>query len=201
MSAPDFSLEREHQGLVCGVDEAGRGPWAGPVCAAAVILDPARIPAGLNDSKALSEKARLRLDAEIRASALAHAVAFASVEEIDRLNILRATALAMARAVEALSPAPDLALIDGNQAFALCCPSRAVVRGDARSLSIAAASILAKTARDALMCELAARHPGYGFERHKGYHSALHVEALHRLGPCPEHRRSFAPIRALLERA
>ena len=198
MSPPDFRLEQSHPWPVCGVDEAGRGPWAGPVAAAAVILNPDDLPDGLDDSKRLSEKRREALAPIIRAKALAYAVAFASEQEIDQLNILRATGLAMRRAVEGLKLAPALALVDGNTAFALPCPVRTVVKGDSLSLSIAAASILAKTERDRLMVDLDARHPGYGFAMHKGYHSALHVAALDRLGPSPIHRRSFAPVRARL---
>ena len=198
---PDFSLEAQYVGPVCGVDEAGRGPWAGPVSAAAVILDPARTPAGLNDSKKLSAKAREALEPEIKASALAWGVAFASVEEIAELNILHATGLAMRRAVEALSVAPALALVDGNYRFPLPCEVRTVVKGDSLSASIAAASILAKTARDRLMVEMDARYPGYGFAAHKGYNAPIHQNALKTLGPCPAHRRSWSPIKALLEPA
>ena len=196
---PHYELELEHPGPVCGVDEAGRGPWAGPVSAAAVILDPARIPAGLNDSKKLSAKARDALEIEIKAVAIAWGVAFGSVEEIAELNILRATGLAMRRAVEALTIPAAFALVDGNYRFDLPCPIRTVVKGDAISASIAAASILAKTARDRLMIEADALYPGYGFAAHKGYHAPIHVEALRTLGPCPIHRRGWAPIRAALE--
>lgn len=196
---PDYALELECAGLVCGVDEAGRGPWAGPVSAAAVILHPDRIPAGLDDSKKLSAKAREALELEIKAAALAWQVAFASVDEIAELNILHATGLAMRRAVEALAPAPAFALVDGNYSFPLPCTVRTVVKGDSLSASIAAASILAKTARDRLMVEMDARYPGYGFASHKGYHAAIHVEALRTLGPCEIHRRGWAPIREALE--
>jgi ribonuclease HII len=197
-SGCDLTLERACPTPVCGVDEAGRGPWAGPVSAAAVILDPARPIEGLNDSKKLTAKAREALEVEIKARALAWHVAFASVEEIDALNILRATGLAMRRAVEALDPQPVFALVDGSYAFDLPCIVKAVVGGDGVSASIAAASILAKTARDRVMLALDAVHPGYGFSSHKGYHAAVHVEAIRRLGPCPIHRRSFAPIRRAL---
>ena len=198
-AGPDLSRETAIvEGLVCGVDEAGRGPWAGPVSAGAVILDPARIPDGLNDSKKLTERARNALEPEIMASALAWGVGFASVDEIDELNILQATGLAMRRAVEALAIRPAHALVDGNYRFALPCPVTPVVGGDGKSLSIAAASILAKVARDRLMVEMDGVYPGYGFAGHKGYHAAVHVEALARLGPCPIHRRSWAPIRALI---
>jgi ribonuclease HII len=196
---PDYSLEALCVGPVCGVDEAGRGPWAGPVSAAAVILDPARIPEGLNDSKKLSHKARLALEIEIKATALAWGVAYGSVEEIAQFNILQATGLAMRRAVEALSVAPAFALVDGNYRFDLPCPIRTVVKGDSISASIAAASILAKTARDRLMVEADCLYPGYGFAGHKGYHAPIHVEALRTLGPCPIHRQGWAPIRAALE--
>ena len=195
---PDLSLEADHPWPVCGVDEAGRGPWAGPVSAAAVILDPARTPAGLDDSKKLGERRRQALEVEIKASALAWGVGFASVEEIAELNILQATGLAMRRAVEALAVAPAFILVDGSYRFDLPAPVRPVVRGDSLSASIAAASILAKTARDRVMVELDQAWPGYGFAAHKGYHAPVHVEALQRLGPCPAHRMSWAPIRALL---
>ena len=197
---PDLSLERAlAPRIVCGVDEAGRGPWAGPVCAAAVILDPARVPAGVNDSKALSARAREALEVEIKAVATAWAVAFADIDEILELNILHATGAAMCRAVEALQPRPEAALVDGNYRFKLPCHVQTVVGGDGLSASVAAASILAKTARDRLMVELDAAHPGYGFARHKGYHAPEHVEALRRLGPSPVHRRAWAPVRAALE--
>ena len=196
---PDLSLEAAHPWPVCGVDEAGRGPWAGPVSAAAVILDPARTPAGLDDSKKLSERRRQALEVEIKASALAWGVGFASVEEIAELNILRATGLAMRRAVEALAVPPAFILVDGSYRFDLPAPVRPVVRGDSLSASIAAASILAKTARDRVMVELDRAWPDYGFAAHKGYHAPVHVQALQRLGPCPAHRMSWAPIRALLD--
>ncbi len=196
---PDLSLEAAHPWPVCGVDEAGRGPWAGPVSAAAVILDPARTPAGLDDSKKLSERRRQALEAEIKASALAWGVGFASVEEIAELNILQATGLAMRRAVEALAVPPAFILVDGSYRFDLPAPVRPVVRGDSLSASIAAASILAKTARDRVMVELDQAWPDYGFAAHKGYHAPVHVQALQRLGPCPAHRMSWAPIRALLD--
>lgn len=186
-------------GLVCGVDEAGRGPWAGPVSAAAVILNPDNLPAGIDDSKALTEKRRAALEPEIKGRALAWGVGFASVDEIAELNILHATGLAMCRAIEALQVPPAAALVDGNYRFKLPCPIQTVVGGDGLSLSIAAASILAKTARDRLMVEMDARYPGYGFASHKGYNAPIHSEALKTLGPCPEHRRGWAPIRALLE--
>ena len=195
---PDLSLEAAHPWPVCGVDEAGRGPWAGPVSAAAVILDHARTPVGLDDSKKLGERRREALEVEIKASALAWGVGFASVEEIAELNILQATGLAMRRAVEALEVVPAFILVDGSYRFDLPAPVRPVVRGDSLSASIAAASILAKTARDRVMVELDQAWPDYGFAAHKGYHAPVHVEALQRLGPCPAHRLSWAPIRALL---
>lgn len=198
-TGPDLSLEAAHPWPVCGVDEAGRGPWAGPVSAAAVILDPADVPAGLNDSKKLGEGRRTALEVEIKARALAWGVGFASVEEIAELNILQATGLAMRRAVEALSLAPAFILVDGSYRFDLPAPLRPVVKGDSLSASIAAASILAKTARDRVMVELDALWPDYGFAAHKGYHAPVHVQALQRLGPCPAHRLGWAPIRALLE--
>jgi ribonuclease HII len=186
-------------GPVCGVDEAGRGPWAGPVSAGAVILNPDDLPEGIDDSKALTHARREALEIEIKARAVAWGVGFASVEEIAELNILHATGLAMCRAVEALAVPPAAALVDGNYRFKLPCEVRTVVGGDGLSLSIAAASILAKTARDRLMVALDAEYPGYGFAGHKGYNAPVHQEALRTLGPCPAHRRSWAPIRALLE--
>jgi ribonuclease HII len=180
--------------LIAGVDEAGRGPLAGPVYAAAVILDPARPIAGLRDSKLLSPGRRERLAVEIRASALSWAVASANVAEIDALNILQATLVAMRRAVEALVPAPTAALIDGNQVPRLPCPARAIVKGDRDVAAISAASILAKTARDAVLAELHVLYPLYGFARNKGYGTPAHLAALAQHGPCPAHRRSFAPV-------
>ena len=184
--------------LVCGVDEAGRGPLAGPVFAAAVILDPARPIDGLADSKTLSEKRRNELAHAIRDKALAWAVASASVDEIDRINILQASLLAMRRAVESLSVRPDEALIDGNRCPQLAMPARAIVRGDASVASIAAASILAKTSRDAEMLRLHDLHPQYGLDRHKGYPTAAHLDALREHGVIDIYRRSFAPVRAML---
>ena len=188
----------EPEGLVCGVDEAGRGPLAGPVVAAAVILDPNQPIAGLNDSKKLSAKRREALAIEIRAKALAWAVAEASVEEIDRINILQASMLAMRRAVESLAVQPSRALVDGNRCPELSCPVEAVVGGDGLVASIAAASILAKTVRDAEMMMLHATYPMYGFDRHKGYPTAVHVAALKEYGVSPVHRRSFGPVAKLL---
>ncbi|MBL8259828.1 MAG: ribonuclease HII [Candidatus Competibacteraceae bacterium] len=187
--------------LIAGVDEAGRGPLAGPVTAAAVILDPARPIAGLADSKRLSPIRRERLADEIREKALAWALGWADVAEIDRLNILHAALLAMRRAVCGLGVAPDRALIDGNRCPALPCASRAIVRGDATVPAISAASILAKVARDAAMRELHQRYPQYEFARHKGYPTTAHLEALRLHGPCAEHRRFFAPVAALRQMA
>lgn len=181
-------------GLVCGVDEAGRGPLAGPVVAAAVILDPAHPIAGLNDSKKLSEKKRNALAIEIREKALAWCVAEASVEEIDRLNILHATMLAMQRAVAGLAIRPERAMIDGNRCPPLEVPAEAVVQGDGKIASIAAASILAKTVRDAGMLALHEHYPHYGFDRHMGYPTAAHCAALVEHGASPVHRRSFGPV-------
>ncbi|GHU28978.1 ribonuclease HII [Betaproteobacteria bacterium] len=185
------------EGLACGVDEAGRGPLAGPVVAAAVILDPDKLIAGLNDSKKLSAKRRATLAVEIRAKALAWAVAEASVEEIDRINILQASLLAMRRAVDGLALRPERALIDGNKCPQLDCPAEAIVGGDGKIASIAAASILAKTVRDAGMLALHAIYPVYGFDRHKGYPTAFHLQALRAHGPSPVHRRSYAPVAQL----
>lgn len=180
---------------IAGVDEAGRGPLAGPVIAAAVILDPQRPIAGLADSKQLSPRARERLDGQIRSQARAWAIAEASVEEIDRLNILQASLLAMARAVAALNVAPQLALVDGNQLPPVSCAVKAIVGGDATVPAISAASILAKVERDRQMCELDRLFPGYGFAKHKGYPTAAHVAALAQLGVTAVHRRSFGPVR------
>jgi len=183
---------------VCGVDEVGRGPLAGPVVAAAVILDPCKPIEGLRDSKKLSASARHRLSQKIRENAYAFAIAQASVEEIDRLNILHASLLAMSRAVAALSPAATYALIDGNRTPELAIPSKPIVGGDALEPAISAASILAKCYRDALMCDYARQYPGYGFERHAGYPTAAHIQCLNLLGPCAIHRQSFGPVKAVL---
>jgi ribonuclease HII len=192
-------LEGRVGGRVCGVDEAGRGPWAGPVAAAAVILNPGDLPSGIDDSKALTAARRGLLEVEIKARAVAWGVGFASVEEIDDLNILQATGLAMCRAIEALQVAPVAALVDGNYRFKLPYIAETVVGGDGLSLSIAAASILAKTARDRVMVEMDSLYPGYGFAGHKGYNAPVHSQALRTMGPSPIHRRTWAPIRALLE--
>ena len=180
--------------LVCGVDEAGRGPIAGPVYAAAVILDPGRRVNGLADSKVLTPERREVLAARIKERAIAWAVAYASVEEIDRINILRASLLAMRRAVEALKMVPYAVLVDGNLCPDQPCPARAIVDGDATEKPISAASILAKTARDGEMCALHDRFPHYGFDQHKGYATAEHLEAVGRHGPCEIHRRSFYAV-------
>jgi ribonuclease HII len=193
-----FEQAARATGRTCGVDEAGRGPLAGPVVAAAVILDPSRPIAGLADSKVLSAERREALAILIRERSLACAVAEASVEEIDHLNILQATLLAMRRAVDALGVQPEYALIDGNQMPRLSIPGRAVVAGDASEPCISAASILAKTARDAMMHTFDVQHPGYGFARHMGYATPEHLASLERLGPCNLHRRSFAPVRTRL---
>ncbi|MFN9775868.1 MAG: ribonuclease HII [Burkholderiales bacterium] len=187
--------------VVCGVDEAGRGPLAGPVVAAAVILDTARPIDGLRDSKQLSAVRRDALADAIRERAIGWAVARASVAEIDRLNILRASLLAMRRAVAALPVAPTLARVDGNQPPQLDCGIELIVGGDAIEPCISAASILAKTERDAELMRLHVRFPGYGFDRHKGYPTAEHLERLRALGPCAAHRRSFAPVRDALASA
>lgn len=184
--------------VVAGVDEAGRGPLAGPVSAAAVILDPERPIVGLDDSKCLTPRRRELLEIEIQDKALAWAVAFGTAEEIDRVNILQASLLAMARAVEALAVVPHFALVDGNRCPRLACTAEAIVGGDARVPVIGAASILAKVARDREMLLLDARFPGYGFAKHKGYPTREHLAALRELGPCEQHRRTFRPVRELL---
>ena len=186
--------------LLCGVDEAGRGPLAGSVFAAAVILDPTRAPIdGVADSKQLTEAQRDALAASIRTHALAWAVASASAEEIDRINILRASLLAMQRAVEALATAPEEVCVDGLHVPAVAYPCRAIVKGDQLVAAISAASILAKVARDAEMVAMESRYPGYGFAHHKGYCTPEHLDALRRHGPCGIHRRSFEPVWALLQ--
>lgn len=185
--------------LICGVDEAGRGPLAGPVFAACVMLDSQNIIRGLADSKQLSAAIRERLAREIKSSALDWAIGTASVEEIDRLNILRASLLAMQRAVENLSLEPDEVLIDGLHCPQLKFPARAIVKGDCKIPAIMAASILAKTARDAEMLALHLRFPQYGFDRHKGYPTVRHLAALQAHGVCAIHRRSFAPVKAIVK--
>lgn len=201
---PDFTFERtaldDGARLVAGVDEAGRGPLAGPVVAAAVILNPDHIPDGLNDSKKLSEPARDALFAEILATADI-GVGVADVARIDEMNILWATMWAMAQAIGDLQDKPDLALIDGNRCPKLDCPANAIVKGDAKSVSIAAASIVAKVTRDRIMASLDLQIPEYGFARHKGYGTAFHLEMLDLHGPTPHHRSSFAPVRKALATA
>lgn len=181
---------------VCGIDEAGRGPLAGPVCAAAVILDPNDRIEGVNDSKKLSEKKREELFDEITRRALGYAIAFASHAEIDEINILQATFLAMRRAFDGLSLRPDVAFVDGNRDPGLGCPTLCIVKGDAKSASVAAASILAKVTRDRYMKEMAVKYPAYGFEIHKGYPTKAHREAILLHGPCEIHRTTF--LRKLL---
>jgi len=187
-------------GRVAGVDEAGRGPLAGPVIAGAVILDPEKPIAGLRDSKCLSASRRDELYDQIRERALAWAVGRAEVEEIDRINILQATMLAMRRAVEALQPFADHALIDGNRCPDLSCTAQAIIKGDSKVQAISAASIVAKVTRDREMIELDRCYPGYGLAQHKGYPSKAHIEALESLGVTPVHRRSYAPVRRIIER-
>jgi ribonuclease HII len=199
MPSPDFSFESSAiaQGLLpCGVDEAGRGPWAGPVVAAAVVLDPQNIPAGLNDSKKLTEARREALFEPIMRSAHV-GVGIASAALIDRINILQATYDAMIEAVAALGANTSIALVDGNRAPPLSIRTQTIIEGDGKCLSIAAASIIAKVTRDRIMHRLDQTYPGYGFSRHKGYGTAFHLAALQRLGSCPEHRKSFKPIAAL----
>jgi|SRR6185437_8139542 len=193
----DLAYESALDGRICGVDEAGRGPCAGPLCVAAVILDPANLPDGIDDSKALTEVRRFALEPQIKAAAVAWSVITITVEEIDALNILGATMAGMARAVEALDPFAHHALIDGNRCPRLNIPSTAVIKGDSLSLSIAAASILAKTARDRIMIEMDAIYPVYGFKKHKGYQAEVHLEALRLHGPSPIHRSSWSTIRDL----
>ncbi len=204
---PDFAIERRCKGIVCGIDEAGRGPLAGPVVAAAVILEPRRLPKalrdGLDDSKVLSGEQREACWRVLR-RCLDHGSAYigvgaASVREIDQINILRAALLAMARAVAALGVRPDRALVDGSVAPPIACAVQTVVKGDALSFSIAAASIVAKVTRDRIMRDLAPRYPGYGWETNVGYATREHGQAIGRLGVTPHHRRSFAPVRLAIE--
>lgn len=194
---PDLHFESLHQGLVCGVDEAGRGPCAGPLCVAAVILNPQDIPSGIRDSKTLSEAARIQLEPLIKSKALAYCVVDIEAPEIDELNILQATLKGMRQAVQGLSPQATHGLIDGNRDPRLEIPSTLLIKGDSRSLSIAAASILAKTRRDRLMIELDAQYPQYGFKDHKGYQAPKHIEALRQFGPSPQHRLSWATVKNL----
>lgn len=203
---PDFTLETAARGIVAGVDEAGRGPWAGPVVAGAAILNrdtlEQSLVTGLDDSKALTAAKRDALYSALTHSPAATvSVGIASVEEIDSLNILQATFLAMTRAVESLGTSVDVALVDGNGRPKLPCDVRPVVKGDSRSLSIAAGSIMAKVTRDRMMAELAVNFPGYGWETNQGYGTAAHKQGLETLGVTPHHRKSYAPIRALLEKS
>lgn len=200
-SEPTLSLFDYAGEVICGVDEAGRGPLAGPVFAAAVILDPQRPISGLRDSKKLTAASREQLAGEIKTHALAWAIAQCSEEEIDTLNILQASMLAMRRAVEALSVIPTLALIDGNRCPVMKIRSEAIVKGDDKVAAISAASILAKTARDAALHALHLIYPDYAFDQHKGYPTALHLERLQLHGVSPVHRKSYAPVRAILNRA
>jgi ribonuclease HII len=195
---PDLSLEKLETGLVAGIDEVGRGPFAGPVVAAAVILDHKNIPDGIQDSKKLSKPKREELFDAIFAAASV-GIGEASVDEIDRLNILSASLLAMRRAMAALPKRPDVALVDGNRDPKLGIPTRLIIKGDGRSLSIAAASIVAKVTRDRKMCTLAETYPHYGWEKNAGYGTAEHRKGLSQFGITPQHRRSFAPIRALID--
>jgi ribonuclease HII len=198
LQAEQLGLVFDVPGLVAGVDEAGRGPLAGPVVAAAVILDDLKPIKGLNDSKKLTRRARERLFDEIHAKALCFCIAQASVEEIDTLNILRATMLAMRRAVEGLRLRPHKVLVDGNRIPTLKISAEAIIGGDAKIKAISAASILAKVHRDRLCLQLHEQHPQYGFDGHKGYATPVHLAALRAHGACPEHRRSFAPVREVL---
>ena len=198
MRSEQLGLVFDAPGLIAGVDEAGRGPLAGPVVAAAVILDDLQPIKGLNDSKQLTARARERLYVEIHAKALCFCIAQASVEEIDALNILQATMLAMRRAVEGLRLRPNKVLVDGNRLPTLKVAAEAIVQGDAKVKAISAASILAKVHRDRLCQELHRQHPEYGFDGHKGYPTPAHLAALKEHGACPHHRRSFGPVRDLL---
>ncbi len=195
---PDLLLEQAHGGVVAGVDEAGRGCWAGPVVAAAVVLDQQRYPDGINDSKKVSPERREAIYATLMDTAQV-GVGVISVEEIDRHNILQAAKYAMQQAVEKLAMPPDLALVDGNQLPALGCTMEAVIGGDGKSLSIAAASIIAKVTRDRMMAELHAQFPEYCWADNKGYGTKVHREALLRVGPCVHHRKSFNPVKAYLQ--
>lgn len=202
-AGPCLAYERallfSHGGPVAGIDEAGRGPWAGPVVAAAVILDPDDVPGGLDDSKKLNENKREALYGQIVSSA-GVGIGIADVERIDETNILQATLWAMEQACLALPEKPAAALVDGNHAPALPCPAQTLIRGDGLSSSIAAASIIAKVTRDRIMAELAGAHPAYGWERNKGYGTREHASALDRFGPSGHHRRSFRPVQAALSR-
>ena len=200
-SFPDFSYEKQYQGVICGVDEAGRGPWAGPVVAAAVIItDSDAMPAGIHDSKKLTASTRNALLNDIQNNS-EWCVGIATPEEIDNINILQATLLAMKRAVDGLPRKVDVALIDGNQLPKLDCAMECIKKGDSRSLSIAAASIIAKVTRDRMMAEAALTYPEYGFEKHAGYGTPQHQAALAQHGVTPLHRKSFKPIKLLLAQA
>ena len=200
LRADKLRLLVDVSGLMAGVDEVGRGPLAGPVVAAAVILDDRRTIRGLNDSKLLGADERERLDVEIRRKAVCWSIAAASVDEIDSINILRAALLAMRRAVEGLAQQPQIVLVDGNQRPELTMAVRTVVGGDAKVRAISAASIIAKVYRDRLCMQLHDEHPQYGFDSHKGYSTPDHLSALREHGACPHHRRSFAPVRSVLDR-
>lgn len=196
---PDYSYEEQYSGLVAGTDEAGRAPLAGPVTAAAVILDPNNIPDGINDSKKLSPKKREFLAQIIKDSAITYSICECNLEEIENLNILHASMLAMQRCIKQLSPAPIHVLVDGNRLpKSLPCPATPIIKGDSKSLSIAAASILAKTSRDSVMQKLDEQYPGYGWARNAGYPTPEHLAALDSLGITPHHRPSFAPVRKRL---
>ncbi len=197
MQTPDFDIESAHRGIIAGIDEAGRGPWAGPVVAAAVVLDPQNIPDGLRDSKTIAEKKRDAIASAIRATSRV-GVGVASVEEIDSLNILQATFLAMARAEAALPVQPTVCLVDGSMKPKLKARVQTIIKGDAKSLSIAAASIIAKTVRDQMMRDLAREFPFFAWEKNKGYGALAHREGLERHGVTPHHRKSFAPIHNML---
>ncbi len=199
MKDTDLNIDLTPFRFVAGLDEAGRGPLVGPVVAAAVILDPENPIAGLRDSKKLSEKKRLQLAGEIKAKALAWSVVSVDAEEIDRINILQASLLAMKRAGESLAIEPDIALVDGNKCPPMRCPVHAIVKGDSKVAAISAASILAKVDRDAQMLQLHAQYPQYGFDRHKGYPTEAHRQLLAEHGPCPFHRKSFGPVRKIIE--
>ena len=194
----DLNIDLSPYNFIAGLDEAGRGPLVGSVVAAAVILDPARPIEGLRDSKKLSEKKRDLLATEIREKALAWSVVSVDAEEIDRINILQASLLAMQRAGEMLSVKPDIALVDGNKCPAMSCRVEAIVKGDSKVAAISAASILAKVDRDQQMYRLHEQYPQYGFDKHKGYPTRMHMELLREHGPCPFHRKSFSPVKKLL---
>ncbi len=201
MKAFEFEITLPKEGLIAGIDEVGRGPLAGPVVAAAVILDPEKPIDGLMDSKKLSEKKREQLSAIIKQRALAWSIGRAEVEEIDDINILQASLLAMKRALEGLTIRPDLALVDGNKLPDLDCPAEAIVKGDSKVPVISAASIIAKVARDNEMLELDEQYPGYGLAKHKGYPTKVHMQALKELGVSPIHRISYKPVKQLLFKA